>query len=397
MFLSPPLNSYLFVLPWTLECDGGVNQVVENLMNFMERHGDYRPLLMVNSWSDTSIRQQEIKGRHHFFFRLRSLYDAKIPLRNLIAFIIYLPFALLKINKFINSEHVAAINFHFCDLSAFNVSILKILGLFRGKLILSFHGADVIAAIKTKGLEKILYKILLKSADLIVTCSEQLKTEMISLNHKCSNHVMCIHNGIDVGLLANARCSNSIIDSKLRQRGYILNVATYEFKKGQDVLINAFFKISNLFPNIDMVIIGRPAESSHTLKVLIDSLALGHRVWLYENVPHDKILAFFQKAMIFALPSRYEPFGIVILEAGLFSIPVVATKVGGIPEILTHGQTGRLCDADDVEGLAGELTYLLENPDERAKIGQNLHQHVAESFTWEQAYLKYMKCVRGVL
>jgi glycosyltransferase involved in cell wall biosynthesis len=56
--------------------------------------------------------------------------------------------------------------------------------------------------------------------------------------------------------------------------------------------------------------------------------------------------------MIFVLPSRYEPFGIVLLEAGSFGVPVIASRVGGIGEIISHNSTGRLCESEDVGSLA---------------------------------------------
>ena len=306
-------GTYLFILPWTLESCGGVNQVVENLMNQMERHGKYRPLLMVNSWGDTLLREQEIMGYRHFFFRLRSLWDNNNPLRNFLAWFIFLPSALRKLRRFVIQKNVAVINMHYCGLPALNIAILKSLGLFRGKWILSFHGADLLSARQSTGLARLLWKTVLTSADAIVTCSERLKSEIGVFYPENRDRVECIHNGIDNELFFIRRDISCIVDAALLSREYILNIGTFEYKKGQDVLIKAFSIIAQIYPDLDLVLIGRPAESIESIKVLIESLGLGHRVWLYENVPHDKVSTFYEKAKIFVLPSRYEPFGIVLL------------------------------------------------------------------------------------
>lgn len=395
LLLRAARESYLFMLPWSLASFGGVNQVVANLMHQMKRHGRYTPLLMVNSWGDTKIRRRKIKGCIHHFFRLRSPWNNRRPLINLLAFCAHLGWNILNLIRFIRTNKVAVINVHYCGLYALNISILKMLRLFRGKFILSFHGRDLLAARQTQGLEKRLWKILLRSADTIVTCSESLKNDLILFDARCLDRVVVIHNGIDISFLEQERDRSYRFDPALEGREIILNVATFEHKKGQDVLVKAFADVAKLFPNVHLVIIGRPGEALAQLRILIRSFGLAHRVWLFEGMPHNKIAAFLEKTTVFTLPSRYEPFGIVILEAGIFGVPVVATSVGGIREILSHDQTGRLCQPDDSEKLAKELVYLLEHPDERRRLGNNLRKRVVENFSWKRAYRKYVECVRA--
>lgn len=396
MSLSAKVKAaYLFVLPWSLDSIGGINQVVENLMNQLERHGDYIPLLMVNSWKDTKVRRRKIKGCIHHFFRLRSPWNNRRPLINLLVFCASLGWNLLNLIRFIRTNKIDVINVHFCGLYALNISIAKKLRLFRGEFILSFHGRDLLAARQTRGLEKRLWKILLRSADTIVTCSESLKNDLILFDAHCLDRVVVIHNGIDISFLEQERDRSYRFDPALEGGELILNVATFQHIKGQDVLVKAFANVAKLFPNVHLVIIGRPGEALEQLRILIRSFGLAHCVRLYEGMPHDIISAFLEKATIFALPSRYESFGIVILEAGAFGVPVVATSVGGVSEILSHDQTGKLCEPEDSECLARELAYLLKRPEERERLGNNLRKHVLENFSWEHAYQKYVECVRA--
>ena len=386
-------KSYLFILPWSLNSIGGVTEVVLNLMNQMKQHDQYTPLLMVNSWEDKKIRKQTIKGCTHHFFRLRSPWNNQQPFINFVAFCIFYGWNLLQLQKFLLTNKVKAINVHYCELYAINISIAKKIRLYRGRFILSFHGKDLLTAQQAKGFGKILWKLLLRSADTIVTCSESLKNDLIQFDRSCSSRTVVIHNGVDMLRLRQAQDKKYYLGPEHDEHKIILNIATFEHKKGQDVLVKAFAIIAKEFPNVDLIIIGRPGKALNPLRRLIDSLNLNHRVWLYEGLPHDKIITYYRKATVFTLPSRYEPFGIVILEAGIFGVPVIATNVGGIREILKHDQTGRLCRVDDSKQLTNELIYLLNHPGERKRLGKNLQRHVEMNFSWKRAYLKYLNSV----
>ncbi len=91
---------------------------------------------------------------------------------------------------------------------------------------------------------------------------------------------------------------------------------------------------------------------------------------------------------IFLFPSRSEALGFAALEAGNASLPVVASRVGGIPEIIDSGTSGILVPVDDVDGFADALTTLLENPDLREKYGAELHARVKDEFSQKEMVKK---------
>lgn len=388
-------SSYLFVVPWPLDTLGGVTQVVENLMIQMQRHGDFLPLLMVNSWDDKCVRKQTIKGQVHYFLRIRSIVDNRRPIRNLLACSIFLPIELYLLWRFLKDHQVHVVNLHYCGLYALNIGILKALKLFRGKLILSFHGRYLFTSEDNKRISKRLWSLLLRSADRIVTCSEALKKEVAEIDRRSATKIVAINNGVDLAFIADERDPTYRLNKTLVGRKLILNVATFEHNKGQDILLRAFAGLAKLYKDVDLILIGRAGESLHALRSQVHDFGLEDRVRLYEGVPHNQIAAFYEMTTIFVLPSRYEPFGIVILEAGAFGIPVIASNVGGICEILTHDCTGRLCKSEDVESLIRELTYLLNHPEERERLGNNLKNHVSDNFSWTRAYRKYVDCVSG--
>ncbi len=102
-------------------------------------------------------------------------------------------------------------------------------------------------------------------------------------------------------------------------------------------------------------------------------------------------------ADVFALTSSEESFGLSALEAMACGTPVVATRVGGIPEVITHGETGLLAEADDLPGYAERLAELLFDPAAIRRFGQAARKHAVERFAREQVVSQYEDLYRSVL
>ena len=96
-----------------------------------------------------------------------------------------------------------------------------------------------------------------------------------------------------------------------------------------------------------------------------------------------------KQAKTFCLPSRAEPFGIAILEAGAYRLPVVASRVGGIPEIIIDGETGLLVEPDDTRALTAALDRVLSDADLARNLGERLYERVVGDFSWKRAYQQY--------
>jgi glycosyltransferase involved in cell wall biosynthesis len=100
---------------------------------------------------------------------------------------------------------------------------------------------------------------------------------------------------------------------------------------------------------------------------------------------------------VFVLPSRSEPFGIVLLEAMACKKPIIATTVGGIPEIIEDGKTGILVEPDNPDALAKALIALLRNPALRRTIARNGYVTVRERFRCENTGAAYEAAFRNLL
>ena len=377
-----PKPGYLFVLPWELQRIGGVNQVVTNLMGQMETQGQFNPLLMVQSWEDRSIRICKPCDKKFYKFRLRQPWSEYQSLKTFAGFLLEFPTTLLRLRRLVIEENIRVVNLHYPTLGGTSFILMKKLGLFSGAIILSVHGSDLRNAKNSRGITRHLWKTILKNSDWVVSCSENLSQEVLSFCPSAQS--VSILNGINPTQLLNDMEVDYIPDPQLIGIRYILNVAAFESKKGQDTLLRAFKKISEKFPDVFLVMVGQLGPAYNNLMNLIKTLGLNDRVLAFTNMPHGKVASIISKATLFTLPSRAEPFGIVLLEAGFFGLPVVTTKTGGIPEIITHGKNGILVNPDDSEALAREIMNLLENSIFGMKLGENLKRDVMSKFTFER-------------
>lgn len=141
-------------------------------------------------------------------------------------------------------------------------------------------------------------------------------------------------------------------------------------RKGGPVLLSAFEKIADRFPHATLTILGASPQVSHPR-----IRALGKR-------PRGDVARHLAEAAIFCLPSLVEPSAVASIEAMAFRLPVVATNVGGFPEMVSDGETGLLVPPNNPETLAAALASLLENPSRAQAMGKAGYRR-ASRFTWE--------------
>jgi glycosyltransferase involved in cell wall biosynthesis len=163
-------------------------------------------------------------------------------------------------------------------------------------------------------------------------------------------------------------------------RPYVFAMGRFVRKKGFDLLIRAFAEAARTLPGRQLVIAG-DGEEGPALKGLAGELGLEDVVHFAGYVDRRQMAAYLLGCELFVLPSRVEPVGIVTLEAMAAGKPVLVTNVGGVPDLVQHGQTGWMVDPD-CRQLADGMLYLLARPELRKRLAENGQRRLQERFTW---------------
>lgn len=187
-----------------------------------------------------------------------------------------------------------------------------------------------------------------------------------------------IQNGIEPGPLVARTEARRRLAPGLSCDLWIGTVAELHPTKQLSVLIRAFAHIQSSYPGTALVLIG-DGEERERLSSLIQDMNLSDNVRLCGHI--EEASTYLTALDIFALPSRTEGLGYVLLEAGLASLPVVASNVGGIPEIVRDKESGILVPSGDVGALAESLALLLGNEQLRRELGYALHERVIRVFS----------------
>ncbi|MFN3422177.1 MAG: glycosyltransferase family 4 protein [Armatimonadota bacterium] len=158
--------------------------------------------------------------------------------------------------------------------------------------------------------------------------------------------------------------------------------------KGIHHLIRAFGRIASNFPEARLVVVGREEnpEYAEELRRDVAKLGLDSQVIFVGEVSQAELANYMRKATVFVLPSLSEGLGRVVIEAMATGIPVIGSRIGGIPEMVQEGQTGFLIPPGDEEALAERLRWILSHPEEARAMGKRAREFV-RSFFSAKAYV----------
>jgi glycosyltransferase involved in cell wall biosynthesis len=333
------LKGWLFVLPWSMDKIGGVNRVLDDLSREFNDSEIFKPYIMTSSWESKVPEIIEKDNYTEIRYRLRP-FPKRLDMSFFI-FLWFLPQTLLTLLKLYKKFNIQVVNFHFPNLFIVPFAMMKFVRN-KERFIISFHGSDLTNIESTKFKKKFFWPFVFAQADKIVACSHGL---MLDIKKEYASNKLCyIHNGVS----SNFREITNEPNFNLPEQ-YILSVGTFENKKGQDLLIKAFRRVKQTKPELNLVLVGRKTDYLSSLKQLASDLNLESCIHFYEDIQPELIYGFYQNAKLFVSPSRSEPFGIVMLEAALFKLPVIATKTIGAKEIIDNSIDGVLVDLDSVD------------------------------------------------
>jgi len=253
----------------------------------------------------------------------------------------------------------------------------------------------------------------LDQTDMIIGCSEYITDQIRRTFPRHAAKCRTVLNGVDIERFR--RCGEPT-----SRNGYksLLFVGRISPEKGLHVLIDAFAIVGACYPSARLVIIGPDGPAPREFIVGISSEekvralepfckgnyqsqlkarlspSIASRVQFTGPISNERLVEFYRDADVLINPSFSESFGRSLIEAMACGVPVVASRVGGMPEIVEDRRTGLLVESGDVEGLARAIEELLGDASRRRAMGAAGSRRVAERYSWARIADDLLVCYR---
>jgi glycosyltransferase involved in cell wall biosynthesis len=179
----------------------------------------------------------------------------------------------------------------------------------------------------------------------------------------------------------------------------VVGLGRFVFKKGFEYLLDAWPLVVRDWPNARLVL-GGDGHLFSSFEDRIRSLGVADTVRLPGRIPSDAVPRYLAAADVFVAPSIYDQSGnvdgmpVVVLEAMAAGKPIVATRVGGLAEVVQHGVNGLLVDERSPRAIADAIAMLLADPELRASYGARARDRVVEQFTWTTIARRFAELYR---
>ena len=235
-------------------------------------------------------------------------------------------------------------------------------------------------------------------ADRVIVCSQSMKNEICGHFNLPLDKVDVIPNAIDT-----TKYQTSVDRGSVRQRygvGYgeklILCVGRLVPQKGIEYFIRAIPIIAKRYPEAKFIIVGE-GWSRDILEAEARSSGQGRKIQFTGFASDQEVINLMTSADALVVPSVYEPFGIVALEGMATGVPVVASKVDGLAEVIEHDRTGVFVYPRSPESIAWGVDQVLSDPGHAKWLTENAKEELRKAYSWEAVAMKTVEVYRKVV
>jgi glycosyltransferase involved in cell wall biosynthesis len=228
-------------------------------------------------------------------------------------------------------------------------------------------------------------KKLMKRSDALIAVSKYTVNELTELYGIDKNKIHVIYNGVDIERF-KPRPNRAELRREFgleKDTKIALFVGRLYHRKGLETLLSSVPPVLKEYSNLNFVISGTGfKQKEESLRNLAKELDIEDHVKFLGYVPDEKLPLLYSASDIFVLPAIYENFPFAILEAQSTGLPVISTKVGGIPEFLVDNENGFVIEPRDPAKLTQTVLTLLQNPKIAKEMGDRGRKLIEEKFDW---------------
>lgn len=358
---------------------GGVQECVRQLTARQKMNGD-APVVITNRWPKDLVSAEIYEGIpvKRFVFRV-----PEMNWRQLTGAAVFAVPTLMRIMHFLRKLKIGLIHIQCISSNAYYA--LHASRALNIPLIATLHGeltVDNSALFQRSRFARKLFREVIDSASIVTACSQNTLMEAESFYGKeLTGKSRVIHNGVLTEEFTLAQ-------PYPHPRPYILAIGRHVRQKGFDLLLEAFAKVIHEGENTHDLIIAGDGPERQELEELSYELRIRRHVRFTGVTDRPTTASLFTGCSFFVLPSRQEPLGIVNLEAMASGKAVLASNIGGVPEIIEDNQTGILVPPEDVTTLAHGIRRFIKNPDLRARLG-TAGLELSQCYHWRNVAAQY--------
>ena len=274
---------------------------------------------------------------------------------------------------------------------AMHLTSYGFLGAYSGTrpLLLSVEGLDVLEAPYITPLHRWLTRYALSRAQGIAATGLQLAVHATRFA-PLGAAVTVVPYGADLDRFAPGH-------RELRGQVVIGAASRLSPEKGVRYLVEAFAQLYGRFGERVRLRLAGDGPERRKLELIADRLGIANSVEFRGWVEHDDLPAFLQDLDIFVLPSSYEGFGVSAVEASATALPVVATNVHGIPDVVSDERSGLLVPPKDPRSLATAIGRLVEDGELRRRLGEGGRDYVSARYDWRQNAAQMLRLYERIL
>ncbi len=226
----------------------------------------------------------------------------------------------------------------------------------------------------------------------ITAVSESVKNNLRAYFNIDAEHIQTIHNGEDIAAASPEKCLQVLRTYGLEGHRVISCIGRLNAQKGHEFLLHAVAKLKARCPELKCLLVGE-GDQREALEWLARELRIGGNVVFCGA--QDEVAPFIQVSEMTVLPSISEGLPIAVVESLALGIPVVATRVGGVPEVVLDGENGLIVEPRDAAALAHAIEQLLRNPAGARRMGAAGREWVQSRFSLESMLHSYEEYYRA--